>query len=253
MNIFVVFKQFLDKNYESDPKKTGYLEQSDKNVLLEALDIREKTSGRVTCIMLGSQKSKIVLQEALALDIDRAVLIEDDNLTSWDGRKAARKLAKGIKLLGDFDLILCGRQSIDGDSARMSSFIAKEISIPKVMYSKEIQLQESIARIVRFTEYGNQVVEIPLPALIMSMREQNTIRYPKVTDILKAYSGEYKIEEIKLTDIEVDKAEEEYIKAIGSYPLHSKGEKEIVWIEGKSEKEKAEKLLQKIRNLSFIV
>ena len=89
--------------------------------------------------------------------------------------------------IGDYDLIICGRQAIDGDTAQVGPEIAEFLNIPQVTYAKELELKDGAVRVKRFCESKDYEFEVKLPALITAIKELNTARYPSVKGIFKAY------------------------------------------------------------------
>ena len=154
-----------------------------------------------------------------------------------------------VEKIGDYDLIICGRQAIDGDTAQVGPEIAEFLNIPQVTYAKEIELKENIIRVKRFCESKDYEFEVELPALITAIKELNTVRYPSVRGIFKAYeSGEDLIKILTFDDLNVDETQ---IGIKGSPTNVHRSfvpvkEKHSEFIEGNTAMEKAKLLLAKL-------
>ena len=143
MQIIVCLKQVPNTNEVKFDPKTGSLiregvasiiNPDDKNALEEALSLREQNGGKVTVISMGPAQAEFALREALAMGADEAILLSDRAFAGADTWATSFTLAQGIKKLGNFDLILCGRQAIDGDTAQVGPGIAEHLDLPQVTY-----------------------------------------------------------------------------------------------------------------------
>lgn len=121
MRFVVILKQIPDDSIKEEYQDVDQLNDSDKNVIKEALDLRDRYGGTVDVIGFGPLSAEDVMKEALTYGIDNAFLINDPQFADMDISQTARIVAAGIKKLGPYDLVLCGRQAIDGDSAHMAS------------------------------------------------------------------------------------------------------------------------------------
>ena len=139
MNIIVCIKQVPDTTEVKIDQKTGRLiregvpsiiNPEDKNAIEEALKLKEKDNSKITVLTMGPPQAEIALREALAMGADEAVLLSDRKFAGSDTWATANALAAGVKSLGDFDLILCGRQAIDGDTAQVGPQLAEALEIP---------------------------------------------------------------------------------------------------------------------------
>ncbi len=180
----------------------------DKNALEAALKLKDENNARVVVLSMGPMQAKEALLEALAMGADSAYLISDRKFGGSDTWATATILAAAIEKIGDYDLIICGRQAIDGDTAQVGPEIAEFLNIPQVTYAKEIELKENIIRVKRFCESKDYEFEVELPALITAIKELNTVRYPSVRGIFKAYeSGEDLIKILTFDDLNVDETQ----------------------------------------------
>ncbi|HOG17568.1 MAG TPA: electron transfer flavoprotein subunit beta/FixA family protein [Syntrophales bacterium] len=163
----------------------------DKNVIEEALCIRERFSGKVTAITMGPPQAREVLEEAYALGADEGVLLCDLTLAGADSLATAYTLAKGIQKIGKYDLVLCGNESIDGATQQVGPQLAELLGIPHVTHVVEVNwLNEREAVVKRAIEYGYLKVKVKMPAVMTVVKSINTCRLPSVLDIMGAAGKE---------------------------------------------------------------
>ncbi|HMM19301.1 MAG TPA: electron transfer flavoprotein subunit beta/FixA family protein [Selenomonadales bacterium] len=164
----------------------GIVNPFDKNAVEAALQLREKTGGKVTVVTMGPPQAKNALKECIAMGADEAVLVSDRALAGADALATSRALAAAIRALERYDLIICGRQAIDGDTAQVGPGIAECLGIPQVTCVQKIELDGTAARVERETEEGYDVVESGMPLLVTVGKGINVPRYPTVRDTMKA-------------------------------------------------------------------
>jgi len=188
MHVVVCLKQVPDtRNVRIDPI-TNTLQREgvesivnpfDLYALETGLGIRDRTRGRVTVLSMGPPQAEQALREALSYGADEAVLLTDRSFAGADTLATARTLAAGIRRLGDFDLIVCGKQAIDGDTAQVGPGLAEKLRIPHVAFVKTIECLEEESLIVhRMMDDGYDRVRISLPALITVVKEIGEPRVP---------------------------------------------------------------------------
>ena len=185
MRFVVILKQIPDDSIKDEYQDVDQLNDSDKNVIKEALDLRDRYGGTVDVIGFGPLSAEDVMKETLTYGIDDAFLISDPQFADMDVSQVAKIVAAVIKKLGPYDLVLCGRQAIDGDSAHMASMTSCALEIPLIAYSDEITEMKDGS--VFATCMGDQMaykVEAKTPAMILSIREKNKNRFPSVPDIM---------------------------------------------------------------------
>jgi len=153
----------------------------------EGIRIRERHAGKVTILSMGPPQVKEALKEAVAMGADDAVLISDRAFAGSDTLATSYTLAKAIEKLGGVDLILCGKQAIDGDTAQVGPGVAEHLDIPHLTYVRKIsELQPGYIRIERMVEGGYEVVETSLPCLITVVKEINEPRLPSMKGLMRA-------------------------------------------------------------------
>jgi len=141
------------------------------NALEAALRLKEKHGGKVTVVTLGGSEARDVLKRGLAMGADAAVLIDDATLRDGDSSVTAQALAAAIRKLGDFDLILAGRQASDTDAGQVHLGIAELLDLPSVIPAIAIEASGDSLRVNRMGEDGYQVVEVKLPAVVVVSSE----------------------------------------------------------------------------------
>lgn len=185
----------------------------DMYAIEEALQIKERLgTGTVTVLSMGPPQVEDSLREALSLGVDRAVLLSDRAFAGADSLATAYTLGQGIKKLGEFGLVICGKQAIDGDTAQVGPSLAEQLEIPHATYVRKVQKVDAEGMVVeRMTEDGYEIIELALPALITVLKDINQPRLPSLRGKLQAKKAE--IEVWGKEDIEVD---EERIGLAGS-------------------------------------
>ncbi len=214
MNIIVCIKQVPDtQDIRINPETNTLMREGVKAIINpfdmyaieEALRIREKLGGKVTVISMGPPQAEEALREAISLGVDDVVLMTDRAFAGADTWATSYTLAKGIEKLGKFDLVICGKQAIDGDTAQVGPGIAAQLNIPQVTYVKKTEeIKEAAAKFERMTEEGYEVIETPLPCLITVVKEINIPRLPSLKGKIRAKQAT--ISKLLAKDINADPA-----------------------------------------------
>jgi electron transfer flavoprotein beta subunit len=161
----------------------------DEYALEEALLLREKHGGEVHVVSMGPPQAVEVLKSALAVGADKVHLVSDRAFAGADTLATAYALARTIEHIGGADLILCGKQAIDGDTAQVGPGIATRLGIPQLTYvSKvaELDPEKKTIRVERLLEHGREIVESSLPALLTVVKDINKPRPPSLMGIKRA-------------------------------------------------------------------
>jgi electron transfer flavoprotein beta subunit len=202
LNIIVCIKQVPDSTEVRIDAATGTMIREglkgavnpfDENAVEAALALRERHGGKVTALSMGIPSATEQLRHVLAMGADEAVLLSDRALAGADTLATAYALSMAIRKLADFDLILCGKQAIDGDTGQVGPGIAERLGIPQVTYAREIEVANGSARVKRMLEDGYELVEADLPALVTVVKQINEPRYPSVKGLLAAKRKEIPI------------------------------------------------------------
>jgi len=162
----------------------------DKHALEEGLRIRDEYGGKVTAVNMGREET--ICREALAMGADEAIQLCDKLFgPGADTLATAYTLSKAIKKIGNFDLVLCGNETVDGSTAQVPPQLAVFLEVPHVTRVRKLDfIAERKLRVERAIEYGYMIVEASLPAVIAVTKEINTPRIPTVEGILESYQRE---------------------------------------------------------------
>jgi electron transfer flavoprotein beta subunit len=172
--------------FRLDRSGAAALNPFDAHALEEALRIKERTGeGEVVALMMAPAGAADSLRKALAIGADRAVLIADGALAGSDLVPTARVLAKAVER-EEPDLVLLGQQGGDSDGAVLWSALADLLRLPVVSQAASLELEEGKVTVKRQTEYGYDVIEAPLPAVVAVSDAINEPRYPSLKGIMGA-------------------------------------------------------------------
>jgi len=177
----------------------------DEYAIEEALLTREKYGGEVHVITMGPPQAIEVLKNALAIGADYVYLVSDIAFAGADTWATAYTLAQAIKKIGTVNLVVCGKQAIDGDTAQVGPGVATQLGIPQLTYVskvREIDLENKRIVVERMLEDGKEIIESSLPALITVVKDINEPRLPSLLGIKKAAKAEIPTWTIK--DLPVD-------------------------------------------------
>lgn len=176
----------------------------DENAVEAALQLKEKHGGTVTVITMGPPQAKEALKTAIAMGADEAILVSDRAFAGSDTWATSYTLSQTIRKLGKFDLIICGKQAIDGDTAQVGPGIAEWLGIPQVTFAVKVDVDANGRRskIERLLEEVNEIVECPLPAVVTVVKQMNEPRLPSLKGMMRAKKAEIKT--LTASDIEAD-------------------------------------------------
>jgi len=177
----------------------------DEFAVEEALLTKEKYGGEIHVISMGPPQAVDILRNALAVGSDKVYLVSDKAFAGADTLATAYTLAKAIEKIGGVDLVICGKQAIDGDTAQVGPGIATRLGIPQLTYVskvREIDLAKKKIVVERMLENGREVVEASLAVLITVVKDINVPRLPSLLGIKKAAKAQ--IPTLTAKEIEVD-------------------------------------------------
>jgi len=210
MNIIVCIKQVPDTTeVKIDPKTNRLIREGvptimnhdDKTALEVALQLKEKNNAKVTVLTMGPPQAEEVLTEAMAMGADEAYLLCDRAFAGSDTWATANALAAAIKTI-EYDLLLFGRQAIDGDTAQVGPQTAENLKLPQITYAQKIEIDGNKVKVERELEDGYEIVESTIPCLITIIKEAAEPRYSTLNGIDKAFEKE--IKKITAKDINID-------------------------------------------------
>ncbi len=262
MHFVVCIKQVpATTSVQIDPR-TGTLKREgvesiinpfDEYAIEEGIRLKERVGGKVTVITMGPPQAESALREALSRGCDDAILISDRAFAGADTLATSYTLASAIKLLNEVDLVICGKQASDGDTAQVGPGLAEKLDIPHVAYVRKIvDIKPGYIKVERMLEDGVDVLEMSLPALITVVKEINTPRLPTLKGMMTA-----KKKQILHWTRETLGLDENKIGLKGSptqvvkifYPPARKGGERIT---GADAKEIAKKLVEKLSSFGLI-
>jgi len=203
MNIIVLIKQVPNTTEIKIDPKTGTLiregaesiiNPDDRHALEVAVTLVKDHGGKSTVISMGPSQAIDAISEALGMGIDEGILLTDKNFAGADTWATSFTLGRAIRKVKKYDLIICGRQAIDGDTAQIGPQIAEFLNLPQLTYVREIEKITKKGMIVqRALENGYERMESPLPALITVIREINAPRYPRMDLLINACTQKARI------------------------------------------------------------
>ena len=238
MNIVVCIKQVPDTTQvQIDPETNTLVREGvesivnpfDAYAIEEAVRLKEKHGGKAIAITMGPPQASAVLKEAVSIGCDEGYLISDRAFAGSDTLATGYTLAMAIKKLGDVDMIICGKQASDGDTAQVGPGIATQLDIPQVTYVKKIEeVKDNAAVIERMTEEGYEIIKTSLPCLITVVKEINEPRIPSLKGRMKAKKIEIPVWNAIDLDVEEDRlgltGSPTWVSKIFTPPPRAKGE-----------------------------
>ncbi|MCH8086231.1 MAG: electron transfer flavoprotein subunit beta/FixA family protein [Chloroflexi bacterium] len=200
MNIIVCVKQVPDPqmpmaSFKIDPATNklvptpgippvinGYDEQA----VEAALRLKEANGGKITALSLGKELVSDVIKKPLSMGADELILLQDDAFEDGDDYVTAYALAAAIKKIGEYDLIICGRQASDFDSGVVGAGIGEILGLPVITIARDIKMTDGVIRVERVVPDGYEVVEASPPVVVTVSNELGQPRYPTLRGIMAA-------------------------------------------------------------------
>ena len=192
MNIIVCVKQVLDPEippakFKIDPEAKQVIPPPgvppvisvyDERALEAACRLKDKHKGKITAISMGTEKAADVIKHAMAMGADDGFVLQDGAFGNLDSFGTAYVLGKAIEKIGEYDLVLCGRQAADWGAGEVGSILAEMLGIPVVTLAAEIQAAENTLKVKRIVSDGFEVLEAPTPCLVTVSSEIGLPRLP---------------------------------------------------------------------------
>jgi electron transfer flavoprotein beta subunit len=199
VNIIVCIKQVPETTLvQINPETNTLVREGVKSIINpfdmyaieEGVRLKEKCGGKVTVLTMGPPQAEAAIREAISIGADEGILICDRAFAGSDTWATSFTLSEAIKKIGVFDLILCGKQASDGDTAQVGPGISAHLDIPQVTYVKKIEeIKDKSLRVERLMEEGFEIVETPLPALLTVVKEINEPRLPSLKGLMRSKSA----------------------------------------------------------------
>jgi len=203
MKIIVCVKQVPDaKDVRLDPETNTLAREGvqsimnpyDQHAVEEAVRLKEQLGGEVTVLSMGPPQAVDVLKQAISCGADHAVLVSDRAFAGADTYATSYTLAKAVNRIGAFDLILCGKQAIDGDTAQVGPGLAMQLNIPFVTCVQKIRdASESELVMERMMDDGFDVIAVSYPMLLTVVKDLNNPRVPSLKGKMKAKKAEIEV------------------------------------------------------------
>ena len=198
MKVIVCVKQVPDTSGKVAVKPDGTLDRAsmaaiinpdDKNAIEAALTLKDETGCKVIIVTMGPPPAEGMLREILAMGADEAVLVSGREFGGSDTFATSQILAAAINKIGvdEDDIVFCGRQAIDGDTAQVGPQIAEKLGIPQITYAADIKVEGKKVTVKRMLEDGYMTIETQTPCLITAIKELNEPRYMSVGGIFDCY------------------------------------------------------------------
>ncbi len=204
MKIIVCVKQVPDTSGKVAVNPDGTLNRAsmaaitnpdDLNAVEAALVLKEQTGAEVIVVSMGPPPAEGMLREVMARGVDRAILVSAREFGGSDTYATSQILAAAIDKIGvdKDDIVMCGRQAIDGDTAQVGPQIAEKLGLPQVSYAAEITKEGDTITVKRMLEDGYMTIKVKTPCLITCIKELNTPRYMSVAGVFECYAKPYEI------------------------------------------------------------
>jgi electron transfer flavoprotein beta subunit len=168
------------------PGTSPVLNPFDENALEAALKLKNNQGASITVVSLGKNIPKPIIKKSLATGADNLILLEDETFTDLDSYSTADIIARAIRKIGAYDLILCGREAADTDDGQVGLGIAEILGIPSVSLAGNIEANNNQLKVDRATSAGCETLEVSLPALVTVSNEVGNLRTATLQGILAA-------------------------------------------------------------------
>ncbi len=216
MNIVICIKQVPGTTeIKIDPKTNTLVREGVKSIvnpfdayaLEEGVRLKERYGGKVTVITMGPPQAEEALRETISLGADEAILLSDRAFAGSDTWATSYVLSKAAAKIANYDIIICGRQTLDGDTGQVGPELSEMLKIPFVSYiSKVEEIKDKYIRVQRMIEEGHEEIETTLPAVITVVKEINVPRLPSLRGSMKAKTAKIPVWTAADIGVEADKA-----------------------------------------------
>ena len=203
MNIIVCIKQVPETSeVRINPETNTLIREGVKSIINpfdmyaieEAVRLKERFGGKISVVSMGPPQADAAIREAISMGADEGYLVCDRAFAGSDTWATSYTLAGAIKKLGQFDLVICGKQASDGDTAQVGPGVSTHLNIPQVTYVKKVEeATDTLMRVERMLEEGYEIIETPLPALLTVVKEINEPRIPSLKGMMRAKSAKITI------------------------------------------------------------
>lgn len=212
MNILVCMKQVPDtQQVKIDPEKGTLIRKGvpavtnpfDESALEFALEIKEKLGAKITVLTMGIPDSECMLRDALALGADCGILLTDAGFAGADTLATSYALSRAIETIGNFELLIFGKQAIDGDTAQVGPEVAGHLDIPVITFVMGAQeVTENSIVVERMLDNGKEIVRSGYPVLITVVKAERRLRMPTLDGLLTSF--DLRVQKLGVSDIGAD-------------------------------------------------
>jgi electron transfer flavoprotein beta subunit len=203
MHIVVCIKQVPDtKNVRIDPDTHTLVRQGVESIINPfdlfaveaALRLKDELGAKITVMTMGPPQADEALRDTLSRGVDEAVLLSDRAFAGSDTWATSTTLCAAVRKLGDVDLIICGKQAVDGDTAQVGPEMATLLDAPYATFVKKIEkLDDRYLKVTRQTDEGSEVWKLPTPALITVIKEVGEPRLPSLKNKMRAKKAQISV------------------------------------------------------------
>jgi electron transfer flavoprotein beta subunit len=196
MNFVVCIKQVPDTHdVKINPETNTLMREGveaiinpfDMYAIEEALRLRDRMGGTVTALTMGPPQAEAALREAIAMGVNTGILVSDRAFAGSDTWATSYTLSKALEKIGDYSVILFGKQASDGDTAQVGPGVATHLDLPQITYVRKIEeIEETRVVAERLLETGYEAVESPLPCILTVVKEINEPRLPSLKGKMSA-------------------------------------------------------------------
>ena len=200
MHFVVCIKQVPDTtDVKIDPETNTLMREGvesivnpfDMYAIEEALRLKAEIGGKVTAISMGPPQAEAALREAISMGVDEGILISDRAFAGSDTWATSYTLSMALKKIGDYSMIIFGKQASDGDTAQVGPGVATHLDLPQITYVRKVEeLTEDKIVAERLLETGYEVIESPLPCVLTVVKEINEPRLPSLKGKMAAKRAE---------------------------------------------------------------
>ena len=158
----------------------------DEQAVEAALRIKDAQEASITALTMGGETARDAVKHVLSMGVDEGVILSDPAFEGSDAFGTAHVLSRAIEKIGDYDLVLCGRQAADWDAGVVGSIVAENLGLPVVTLARKVEVSSGRVRVERVIPDGHEVVDSPLPALVTVSSEIGQARLPSGRGIIMA-------------------------------------------------------------------
>lgn len=215
MNIVVCLKQVPGTTQvKIDPETNNLIRDGIENIINpldtyaieEAVRLRERFGGKVTAISMGPPQTETALREAISFGVDEGVLLSDPAFAGADTWATSYTLSAAIRKLENTDLVVCGRQTLDGDTGHVGPQLAEMLDLPFIAYVSQVEdVTDGQLLVRRLVDDGYEIMASALPAVLTVVKEINTPRLPSLRGIARAKSATIPVWGVKELNVDPDK------------------------------------------------